>query len=237
MLEATKFPGNACTANCALRTLRRILNRAREDKLLAVMPKIRCRAEEPRTLVLDDVAEVKLAPHLPQNALDVIRIMRDCGGRNGEVLSMRWEFVDWERGCYSVPGGKTKAARRRFPPLSNRVLEILDRRHLEQGMPSQGWVFPNPRARTGHLQSINAVFAEARKKAGLPKELVPYCARHDAGSFLMERTGNPKVVMELLGHRQVSTTMRYTHLREEQVASLRDAINDRGTAQKLHKPN
>jgi integrase len=150
---------------------------------------------------------------------------------------MRWEYMDWERGLYSVSGGKTKAAKRRFPPLSNRVLDILNRRHLAQGMPSQGWVFPNARARTGHLQSINAVFSKAREKAGLPKELVPYCARHDAGSFLMERTGNPKVVMELMGHRQVSTTMRYTHIREEQVDSLREAINLRTGTQTVHKPN
>lgn len=191
-------------------------------------------------MVLDAIAEAKLAPHLPENALDVIRIMRDTGGRNGEVLAMRWEFVDWERGGYAVAGGKTRAAKRRFPPLSARVLEILNRRHLAQGMPASGWVFPGI-GKTGHLQSINAVFSDARKKAGLPKELVPYCARHDAGSFLMEKTGNPKVVMELMGHRQVSTTMRYTHLREEQVSSLREAINCRETpmptAQKLHKPN
>ena len=95
--------------------------------------------------------------------------------------------------------------------------------------------------KTGHLQSINAAVSDARKKAGLPKELVPYCARHDAGGFLMERTGNPRVVMELMGHRQGSTTMRYTHLREEQVASLYEAINSRQNSvvgtQKVHKPN
>jgi len=57
----------------------------------------------------------------------------------------------------------------------------------------------------------------------------------------MERTGNPRVVMELMGHRQGSTTMRYTHLREEQVASLYEAINSRQNSvvgtQKVHKPN
>src|SRR5215475_5740658 len=188
LLETVEFPGGPATANCGLRTLRRLLNRAHEDKLLAVVRNIRCRAEEARTMVLDDLAEAKLTSYLPENALDVVRIMRDTGGRNGEALSMRWEHIDWERGLYAVQRGKTKAARRRFPPLSSRVLQILNRRHLAQGMPSQGWVFPGI-GRTGHLQSINTVFSKARAKAGLPRELVPYCARHDAGSFLMERTG------------------------------------------------
>jgi site-specific recombinase XerD len=43
----------------------------------------------------------------------------------------------------------------------------------------------------------------------------------------MQETGNPKLVMELLGHKQLSTTVRYVHVDEEQIASLRDAINRR----------
>jgi integrase len=153
-----------------------MLNRAREDKLLAVVPRIRCRAEEPRTMVLDTATEARLFQYLPETARQVVTIMRDRGARNGEALAMRWEHLNWEKGSDAVQGGKTRAARRQFPPLSNRVLEILNRRHLAQGMPSQGWVFPGV-GRTGYLQSINGAFSRAGAKAGLDKRLVPYCAR------------------------------------------------------------
>jgi hypothetical protein len=120
-LETIKFNGGPATANCRLRTLRRMLNRAHEDGLLGKVPRVRCRAEEPRTMVLDSAAEERLAPYLPQTAREVVSLMRDTGGRNGEVLSMRWEFVDWVKGQYRVPSGKTKSAKRLFPPLSSRV--------------------------------------------------------------------------------------------------------------------
>jgi hypothetical protein len=90
---------------------------------------------------------------------------------------MRWEYVNWNWFCYTSPKGKTEAAERPGIPLSDRVLDILKRRHLKQGLPAQGWVFPTSRSKTGHLTTINQVLRNARRKAGLPEALVPYCGR------------------------------------------------------------
>lgn len=57
------------------------------------------------------------------------------------------------------------------------------------------------------LQAVGA----ARKKAGLPKDLVLYCGRHDYGTEMTERTGNLKAVMEIMGHVNVKTAMKYQH--------------------------
>ena len=60
-----------------------------------------------------------------------------------------------------------------------------------------------------YLTSIAQHFAEARQKAGLPKNLVLYCGRHDFGTVITARTGNLKAVMKVMGHRDVKTAMRY----------------------------
>ena len=50
--------------------------------------------------------------------------MLDSGMRNGEVVRMRWETINWEGAFYFNPRGKTRKARRPVP-LSERVITLL----------------------------------------------------------------------------------------------------------------
>jgi hypothetical protein len=50
--------------------------------------------------------------------------------------------------------------------------------------------------------SICSLFRNARNKAGLPRELVLYCARHDYGTRVLMRTGNLAAVMRTMRHRE-----------------------------------
>jgi site-specific recombinase XerD len=54
-------------------------------------------------------------------------------------------------------------------------------------------------------------WVRARQAAGLPRELVLYCARHDFGSFVLAKTGNLKAVMNAMGHGDVRSAMIYQH--------------------------
>jgi site-specific recombinase XerC len=65
-------------------------------------------------------------------------------------------------------------------------------------------------------------FREARRKVGLPEDLVLYCGRHDYGTRILERTGNLAAVMPTMGHRDVKTAMRYQHREIEIVRAALD---------------
>ena len=69
-----------------------------------------------------------------------------------------------------------------------------------------------------------SAFVRARKKAGLPKSLVLYCARHDFGTYVLQKTGNIAVVMNAMGHSDVKTAMTYQH---PELNVVREAINAR----------
>jgi integrase len=219
--------------NQALRTLRRVLAEAARNGWLPRPPRLSLRPEEGRKLILDDGYEAALAPHLGQDSRDVICLMRQTGCRPSEVLAMNWMHVDWENWCYRVPRGKTKKSERTVL-LASAGLEVLHRRHVLQNCPRAGWVFPCARAATGHRTSIEAEFRTARKKAGLPQQLVLYCARHDAGTNFMRLTGNPKLVQDLLGHSDISTTGRYVHPQASEVQKIRDAFDLRRGEQKAN---
>jgi site-specific recombinase XerD len=226
--EQLKFPGSAANANCALRTLRRMLHKAEEWKMIGHAPKIKMLKEHGRHLRLDDEAERKLIAgawacnwrvRTRELFRDIVILMRDTGMRNErELFKMRIENLDWQNRVIFVPDSKT-AEGRRLVPMSGRVFEILQNRcNGTEG----GWVFPSKRSASGHLRSICNLFRKARIKAGLQKELVLYCARHDYGTRVLIRTGNLAAVMRTMGHRDVKTAMHYQHPELEIVRAALD---------------
>jgi len=211
--DKLKFSGSAGNTNCALRTLRRMLHKAEEWKLISRAPKIKLMKEHGRSLRLDDAAERKLLAAIADcnwrkrtaNLFrDIVILMRDTGMRNQrELYRIRIENLDWENRLIFVPDSKTPEGRR-LVPMSRRVFEILRER---SGTRQNGWVFPSTRSTSGHIRSIDRLFRLARSKAGLPKDLVLYCARHDYGTRILMRTGNLAAVMKTMGHRDVKTAM------------------------------
>jgi len=194
--ERLNFPRSAANANCALRTLGRMLHKAEEWRLIPRAPKFKLMKEHGRSLRLDDVAEekrlaasthCKWRPRTKALFRDIIILMRDTGMRNErELFQMRIENFHWEHRLIFVPDSKTPEGRR-LVAMSQRVFEILARRC---GRRNDGWVFPSERSRSGHLRSVCNLFRQARTEAGLPKEPVLYCARHDYGTRILTRTGN-----------------------------------------------
>jgi integrase len=222
--EALRFPGSASTANNALRTLRRMLNKAKEAKLIMQSPEFKLFKEEGRSLRLDDEAERKLLVVAEQPLKDIIMVMRDTGMRNvRELYRMRVENLDFNRRVIFNPNSKTEKGRR-FIPMSDRAADILKARCGER---SEGWVFQS-RYKGKHIGAafVNRQWVKARKAAGLPEGLVLYCARHDFGTYVMRKTGNLKAVMDTMGHTDIKIAMTYQH---PELDIVREAINARGT--------
>jgi integrase len=192
--------------NNALRTLRRMLGKAEVWTIIKASPKIKLMQEHARERVIDADIEAKLLPFCKQPLRDVLMIMRDSGMRNRkEVFRMRWEHLDWGNKRYFVYESKSPKGRR-YVPISPRVRQALLARYSEQ---KEGWIFPSKRARDGHLSTVAKQFEKARKEAGVPNDLVLYCARHGFGTEMCRATKNLFAVMNVMGHTTVSTTMKH----------------------------
>lgn len=206
--ETISFPGGAANANTALRTLRRILAKAKEMEVVSDVPKIKLRKEWGRSIAMSRADAALIASHMHGDPKDAFQILRATGMRPGECFALRWEFVDFAHAIYRNPKGKTVAARRAIPLLHD-SLTVLQRRHVETGLPREGWVFPTF-SKSGHLGSIQQVYTNARNAAGLPKQMVLYCARHgyatDAAPLI-----SLKGLMDILGHSSAQTALRYQH--------------------------
>lgn len=137
-VERLQFPGSASNGNNALRTLRRMYSKAKEDKLIFEVPGFALFKEHGRSLRLNDEAERRLSAGAEQPLKDIIVVMRDTGMRNArELYCMRVENVDFDAGTIFTPDSKTESGRR-FIPMNSRVKQILEERRAGR---SEGWVW------------------------------------------------------------------------------------------------
>jgi integrase len=212
------FPGSAYNANCALKTLRRMMNLAREWEEIARVPTIKLAKEHGRSLLLNEEAESRLLPFCGPLLRDVIVLMRDTGMRpKKELFRMRIEDLDWNNRAIFVPDSKTPTGRR-FIPMSNRVLDLLMIRCAGR---RESWVFP-AHSRSGHITTVDKQFRKARAEAGLPFGLKLYCGRHDFGTQMLQRTGNLALVMKVMGQTSTKAAMQYQH---PDLEHIRTALN------------
>lgn len=223
-IEKLKFPGSASNGNNALRTLRRMFNKAKEVKLIREVPEFALFKERGRSLRLNEEAERRLLPVAEQPLKDIIVVMRDTGMRNArELYRMRVENIDFDAGAITIPDSKTASGTRPVP-LSDRVSEILRGRCAGR---TEGWVWQSRyKGKRIGAAMVNRRWVRARKAAGLPTDLKLYCARHDYGSFVLSKTGNIKVVMDLMGHQDYRSALTYQH---HEVEVARDLLNARHT--------
>jgi integrase len=128
-------------------------------------------------IAVDSATGLLSLPVADQPLKDIIVLMRDMGMRNArELYRMRVENIDWNSRVIFNPNSKTQEGRR-FIPMSDRVMNILMVRRADR---TEGWVFPS-RQKGKHITGglVNKQWVRARKKAGLPEDLVLDCARHD----------------------------------------------------------
>lgn len=216
-------------ANRVLAVLRAAINRAiREHELdipnpaagiLFYREQSRTRRLKPEELpaFFQAVAEEPSA-----NVRDFVLLALFTGARKSNLLAMRWDLVDLERGTWTIPAGQAKAGLELAVALPSYALAILNsRRHLsESGNP---WVFPGPAA-AGHMLQPESGWRRILARAGL-QDLRMHDLRRSLASFQID-TGAPlEVIQKTLGHGNKATTEIYARMAMDPVrASVEKAI-------------
>jgi integrase len=140
-------------------------------------------------------------------AIAAIRLLALTGCRETEILSLRWDAVDFERGYLRLDDTKTGKSVR---PLGQSAVALLAALPRIQGNP---YVLPGLTAKE-HLKEIKRVWYAVRHAAKL-KELRLHDLRHSFASVPAASGESLLVVRSLLGHKNVATTERYAHLGDD----------------------
>ena len=143
---------------------------------------------------------------------DAVRMLMLTGCRRNEILALRWEEVDFERGELRLADSKTGP---RTVPLSPAAGRVLRARWKRRRAPDGPWVFPG-RAPGTHLQNIGRQWRKMRIRADLG-DLRLHDLRHSFASRALALGESLPAIGRLLGHTEVQTTARYAHLAEHSV--------------------
>ena len=147
------------------------------------------------------------------------------GLRWGELHGLAWDDLDLEseRPTYTVrrsyngpPKNKASAA---TVPLSDDAVALLRCWYVEQGGGAV-YVFPH---KDGSIKEVDSGYGlkGAARRAKIAKNVHPHLFRHTFGTWVFERTGDPKMVQRLMRHASFATSMKYVHDRR----ALCDVVN------------
>lgn len=228
------FPGGPSNANCAFRTLRRLLHAAVERKRLWKAPKITTREETGRKQLVEQWMEELLLRHATQPLHDILICIYDAGMRPEECMGRRRRHLLWERNMVLIEKSKTSAdAGSRFVPFTDRM-KVVFAHHKDK---EDAFLFPSKRAKGGHRTTISkqwlACIASANQERAqnsqplLPEDLVPYCGRHTFATDLLKDSKDLRLVQKTLGHTDIRTTMKYLHPDETEAVEVINARNRR----------
>jgi integrase/recombinase XerD len=154
----------------------------------------------------------------------LLELLYATGLRVSELVALPKSAARTREAFISVRG---KGGRERLVPLTTKAREAMTlyRALLEKlhpGAASTAWLFPAD-SESGHLtrQAFARDLKSAAAAAGIPTgRISPHVLRHAFASHLLQNGADLRVVQELLGHADISTTQIYTHVLDERMRAM-----------------
>jgi integrase/recombinase XerD len=236
--KAGMSPQTAARKLSALRQLFHFLysEKLRADNPASTLENPRRAKRLPDTLSVDDVSrllEAARADDSPKGLrlLAMLELVYGAGLRVSELVTLKFSALQIKEGSKAVEVDfllvRGKGNKERLVPLHGKAREAVGRYlavrqvFLRDNQPSP-WLFPYHRAE-GYVtrQQFGVMLKELSLKAGLdPESLSPHTLRHSFASHLLEGGADLRVIQELLGHADISTTQIYTHVAGERLKKL-----------------
>ena len=201
------------TINRGLEIVRRVLYLARDDwGWIVRVPKIRMLKEpKGRVRFLKEPEADKLLEELPSHLKPVINFALATGCRMGEILSMEWSRVDFDRRIAWLDAGTTKNGDARGIPLNrDAVLTLREVQHKHEK-----WCFTYNGKR---MSAVGSAWDRALKRAGITNFRF-HDLRHTWASWHVMKGTTLQELMEMGGWKSYEMVLRYAHLAPEHLSS------------------
>lgn len=150
----------------------------------------------------------------------IIELFYASGMRLEELRSLDLSSLDMEQGVARVTG---KGGKTRFVPFGSKAREAL-RRYLTSGRPlladgrrSVNHVFLNQRGKPLSGQGIRLLLRQFARAAGFDKRIYPHLLRHSFATHLLEEGADLRMIQEMLGHADITTTEIYTAVDQQRL--------------------
>jgi site-specific recombinase XerD len=213
------------TVNGSIGLIKQLFNYAIKEEYLIKSP-----AQDIETYQVDDEKEapyftreelIKIWDNVNPYWLNFLKFLYYTGMRKGELINLTWKNVNLKKGKESVTvisseSFRTKTGRKRTIPLNQAAIDIIEG---QKGVHSK-YIFISQEGKIIHPDKPLRNMKNALEKAGLEGNV--HKLRHTFASHCVIKGKSIYEVKELLGHRDIKTTMIYAHLSQN---NLRDVVN------------
>jgi integrase/recombinase XerD len=158
----------------------------------------------------------------------MIELLYGSGLRISELLELKLSDLHIHMGFLNILG---KGNKERIVPIGAEGTYAL-KRYLDKSRPyikktPGDIVFVNSRGNAMSRVGFYKVLKTLSIKAGIMKDISPHTLRHSFASHLLENGVDLRVVQELLGHEDISTTQVYTHITKKKLKEVYDNYHPR----------
>lgn len=219
----------------AIRVFHRFLQRERymKDDVTSVLDTPKLWKRLPDTLSLSEVEEILKKPNL-RNWMGIrdkaaLELMYATGVRVSELVNLEIGNVNLDIGFIRCIG---KGNKERIVPIGRQAQYAL-RRYIDKVRPrllkgnSAKSLFLSRLGRKISRQSFWKMIKRYTRLAGIKKDITPHTLRHSFATHLLERGADLRIVQEMLGHADISTTQIYTHINKERLKSIHHKYHPR----------
>lgn len=188
----------------------------------------------PDALSVDEVEDLLAAPNLKdrQGIRDraFLEVMYATGMRVSEAAGLKTADLNMDVGFLKCLG---KGRKERIVPFGRKAKEAINRYldrvrpALVKKNPQEPNLFVNRFGRRISRQSLWNLVKTYAASARIKKRLTPHTLRHSFATHLLERGADLRIVQELLGHANISTTQIYTHINKDRLKAIHKKYHPR----------
>ena len=159
----------------------------------------------------------------------ILEVMYACGLRVSEVANLQCSGLLQDQKILRVTG---KGDRERIVPIGRTAFNLL-LRYLDEIRPkliknkAETVIFLSKNGKPLNRERIWAIVKQAARMAGIFKNIHPHTLRHSFASHLLENGADLRIIQEMLGHADISTTQIYTHIDQKRLLSVHKKFHPR----------
>lgn len=174
----------------------------------------------PTYLTIDEVnklLDIEVTDAFSSRNKAILELMYATGLRISEVISLEFKNIDYDECIIRVMG---KGSKERIVPVNDYAIRYL-KEYIDNYRPElvkneiNNYIFLNNHGRMLTRQGIFKMIKNYAALKNIKKTIGPHTLRHTFATHLLENGADLRVIQELLGHSDISTTQIYTHLTKE----------------------